>query len=383
MPTQKGAGRGRRTNVKLVDLFAGIGGFHYGVEEAAKKFGCGVDTLLVAELDDACRATYIDNHPDVQPQRFVTDVMSIDTSGRKRVGADVVTAGFPCQPFSNSGRKLGLKDPRGKFLDKILDVVTSFRARSFILENVPGILTNGGGAYESLFVPDRTVGSSMHRIERRLSELDGYHVTWFELDSSHVGSAQVRKRIFIVGTLVKAGPPFDETMIRRTPPRPFEEFKDDSFDDGLHLTESQLANVLHTMRESPRIRNGMVRVGSAYRCEGGNVGQAYHSHGLMPTLTKVWARFLPIYFPSESEVRNGKVPRLGEADFVPDRRSYGHKGTIRRASVREVMNLQGFPRRFTPHAIQSVAYAQAGNAVNVGAVREISTVLLRNLGFGS
>ena len=383
MPARIKTARGASRTVRLVDLFAGIGGFHYGFAKAASDLGCDVSAHLVAELDEECRLTYLTNH-DVDPRRIVGDVMDIDVLGPRPPRADVVTAGFPCQPFSNSGAKRGLKDPRGRFLEKILAVVEHYRARAFVLENVPGILTNGGGRFDSLLVDGRKVGRSMHRIELLLADLDDYHVTWFELDSSEVGSPQVRKRVFIVGTKKRVAQRFDPTRIRRSRPRPFTSVKDHRLDaepGGLELTKSQETNVRATMRRPPVVRGGLVRVGSAYLCEGGNVGQAYHSHGLMPTLTKVWARFLPIYIPSEPEVLNMRAPLLGADKFEPDRRSYGRTGKIRRASVREVMRLQGFPDEFEPHHNESIAYAQAGNAVHAGVVARIAEVLLDDIGF--
>ena len=114
----------------------------------------------------------------------------------------------------------------------------------------------------------------------------------------------------------------------------------------------------------------MRRAGQAYLCDGGNVGLAYHALGMVPTLTKVWARFLPIYFPTTSE----SLPEVGVPEFVPSK-DYG-KGQIRRASVREVMRLQGFPDSFQPHHKDSEAYAHAGNAVNALVIRSIASLLL-------
>jgi len=92
---------------------------------------------------------------------------------------------------------------------------------------------------------------------------------------------------------------------------------------------------------------------------------------MVPTLTKIWSRFLPIYFPTSAE----REPKVGERNFIPDFRSYG-KGDLRRASVREVMLLQGFPKSFMPHENDRLAYEHAGNAVNAKVVREIAQHLL-------
>ena len=124
------------------------------------------------------------------------------------------------------------------------------------------------------------------------------------------------------------------------------------------------------MNSAPSYHDGMRRVGQAYLCAGGNVGQGYHAYGMVPTLTKVWARFMPIYFPHENE----NIPSLEERAFTPNR--YYGKGYIRKASVREVMRLQGFPDSFEPHESDRIAYEHAGNAVNAKIVREIAENLL-------
>ena len=116
-----------------------------------------------------------------------------------------------------------------------------------------------------------------------------------------------------------------------------------------------------TMNTPPSYHDGMRRVGQAYLCKGGNVGQGYHSHGMVPTLTKVWARFLPIYFPHSGE----SLPKMNEREFKPNRH-YG-KGHFRRASVREVMRLQGFPDDYTaiPKAADGPRYKALGNSMAV------------------
>ena len=117
----------------------------------------------------------------------------------------------------------------------------------------------------------------------------------------------------------------------------------------------------------------MRRVGNAYLCDGGNVGQGYHAYGMVPTLTKVWARFLPIYFPHSRET----LPSVDEPEFLPN--GFYGRGYFRRASVREVMRLQGFPNSFKPHPNPGIAYEHAGNAVNAKIVREIAENLLAKI----
>ena len=354
-----------RSKIKLVDLFAGIGGFHYGVAAAAAKLNKGVNSLLVSEIESSCQETYRLNHKcDVQG-----DINEISLRGITET-ADIVTAGFPCQPFSNSGLKLGLSDPRGQFYFKIVEIIKKYDAKSFILENVSGIRTNGGGRYKSeLATTPQTIGKSMKVLEENLEKLKDYHIQWQEIDSSQLGSPQVRKRVYIVGVHKDFAKSLSLNFNRYVP-NPFISVVKKQVIDSLELSTNQEANLRSFMINQPSFHDGMRRVGQAYLCAGGNVGQGYHAYGMVPTLTKVWARLMPIYFPHPKE----NLPKLDVREFEPNR--YYGKGYFRRASVREVMRLQGFPDSFTPNIKDSLAYQHAGNAVNAKIVREIADNLL-------
>jgi DNA (cytosine-5)-methyltransferase 1 len=357
-----------RSKVKLVDLFAGIGGFHYGVAAAAAKRNKGIKPLLVSEIEPSCQEIYRLNHKcEVQG-----DINKISFRGITDT-ADIVTAGFPCQPFSNSGLKLGLSDPRGQFYFKIEEVIKKYDAKSFILENVSGIRFNGGGKYPSqLATRKQFIGKSMKFLEENLANLKNYHIVWQEIDSSQLGSPQVRKRVYIVG-IHKDFTKELTLQFRNYKPNPFISIVDEQIIEELELSKNQEKNLRSFMRKPPSFHDGMRRVGQAYLCEGGNVGQGYHAYGIVPTLTKVWARFMPIYFPHPKE----NLPDINLKEFNPN--SYYGKGYFRKASVREAMRLQGFPDSFVPHEKNQLAYQHAGNAVNAKIVREIADNLFSYL----
>jgi DNA (cytosine-5)-methyltransferase 1 len=354
-----------KDNLKIVDLFAGIGGFHYGIAAAASEKRLGVKPLLVSEIEASCQKTYELNH-GCEVQGDINQIPLGDFSGT----ADIVTAGFPCQPFSNSGLKMGLSDPRGQFYFKIEEIIKKFQAKSFILENVPGIRSNGGGKFQSsLAVKPQSIGKTMHFLEENLSKMTDYNIRWIELDSSMLGSPQVRKRVYIIGTHKDFGGEMDyefETHQQNS----FISIAEQQVIEGLELSENQDRNFRTFMSKAPSYHAGMRRAGQAYLCAGGNVGQGYHAHGLVPTLTKVWARFLPIYFPDARE----NLPELGVPEFTPNK--YYGSGYIRRVSVREALRLQGFPDEFTPNDSDRIAYEHAGNAVNAKIVKEITKKLL-------
>jgi site-specific DNA-cytosine methylase len=145
---------------------------------------------------------------------------------------------------------------------------------------------------------------------------------------------------------------------------------------GTELNQNQHRNISKDMKENgaPSFRDGMRRVGRAYHCEGGNVGQCYHVDGLGPTLTVVWAHFLPLYFPATRE----KMPGPDDAIYRPGA-SYG-TGHLRRATVRETLRLQGFPDDFQVSGKQTENYEQAGNAVNVNVIKALLDPIVRVVG---
>lgn len=192
-----------------------------------------------------------------------------------------------------------------------------------------------------------------------------------EIDSSQLGSPQVRKRVYIIG-IHKDFVHEPDFQFGSYQSNTFMSVVDQIKIESLEFSENQEANLRSFINQSspPSYKDGMRRVGKAYLCDGGNVGQGYHAHGMVPTLTKVWARFLPIYFPHERE----NLPEIQSREFSPNR--YYGKGYLRRASVREVMRLQGFPDSFQPHPTNRLAYEHAGNAVNAKIIREIADNLL-------
>lgn len=164
-----------------MDLFAGIGGFHAALEPL------GGECVFACEIDSAARAVYEINW-DMDVQK---DIIPL-TEGRVQVPAhDVLCAGFPCQPFSKSGKQLGMDEARGTLFWNIARIIDKRHPSLVLLENV------------------RNIAGPRHRHEwavivRTLREL-GYAVSdtpvvfsphW--LPRSAGGTPQVRERVFIV-----------------------------------------------------------------------------------------------------------------------------------------------------------------------------------------
>ncbi len=373
--------RAKRT-LEFADLFSGIGGFHIGLEHAAHEAGHAIKLRFASDINEAACATYRENFHE-QPKGDVAGILAADSSG-----VDLLFGGFPCQPFSNSGLKRGLDDERGGLFFEIKRLIMGSRSRrikghvgprAFLLENVAGIVTNGGpsgGVSELNAGGAKNIGKTMLRLEHELKGMRDYDVAWAEIVSSDFGSPQVRRRVFILGIHrdlgVRASTLFPKGSAHRNPIRTVLEGE---LLPGTELNEGQRRNILKDMRRNgaPSFRDGLRRVGRAYHCEGGNVGQCYHVDGLAPTLTAVWSHFLPFYLPAPGE----SVPDVTEVEFEADG-SYG-QGLLRRATVRETLRLQGFPDDFVLLGKRSDSYKQVGNAVNVNVVHALLASVIPTL----
>lgn len=179
---------------RFIDLFAGIGGFHQALKQL------GGQCVFASEMDKHARETYRCNHAIDEPY-FNDDIRSI--SPCQIPDHDVLCAGFPCQPFSQAGKKKGFKDgensERGNLFFNIVDILEAKRPKAFILENVRHLVNHDNG-------------HTFATILQYLHDLD-YAVSYKILKASDFNVPQHRARIFIVG--------FDRQQIKTTYPFDF------------------------------------------------------------------------------------------------------------------------------------------------------------------
>jgi len=119
--------------MRLLDLFSGIGGFSY----AAEKLVGGYETVAFCEMDDFCQKVLKKHWPNVP---IFDDVRTLDATRLGRI--DIVTGGYPCQPFSQAGRRQGEKDERHLW-PEMLRIIKSCQPRYVLAENVAGHVTMG------------------------------------------------------------------------------------------------------------------------------------------------------------------------------------------------------------------------------------------------
>ena len=120
-------------NLKFIDLFAGIGGIRLGFESI------GGECVFSSEWDKYSQMTYeanFNHKPD-------GDLTQIDE--KKIPNFDILLAGFPCQPFSNAGLKMGFEDTRGTLFFHIARIINHHKPKIVFLENVKGLKSHDKG----------------------------------------------------------------------------------------------------------------------------------------------------------------------------------------------------------------------------------------------
>lgn len=166
--------------IRYFDMFSGIGGFRAGLTRAG-----GFQCVGHCEIDKAADKSYRAIHKIQDDEVYYEDAKAINPSTMP--GFDLLCAGFPCQSFSNAGKRQGFADPRGTLFFEISRLAKERRPAYLLLENVPGLLSHDKG---------RTFGT----ILSTLCGL-GYHVEWQVLNSKDFGVPQSRRRVFIVAYL--------------------------------------------------------------------------------------------------------------------------------------------------------------------------------------
>lgn len=162
----------------FIDLFAGLGGFHL----ALNKLG-GI-CVFAAEWKKSLQDLYETNFT-LRPAGDITKVTPESIPDH-----DVLTAGFPCQPFSKAGEQLGFEcTKQGNLFFNVVNILKHKRPRYFILENVPNLLKHDSG-------------NTWTKIQKLLgSEGLGYHIDAAKLSPHNFGIPQIRERVYIVGSL--------------------------------------------------------------------------------------------------------------------------------------------------------------------------------------
>lgn len=159
----------------FTELFAGVGGFSNALEHLGGKCLCAV------EIEAQARQMFTSNYPSTPLHQDVRDLQSLPKH-------DILTGGFPCQPFSRAGKQPGFMDvKKGTLFHEIVRLLKTSQPSMILLENVSGLLN----------LPHNTPGQLPEVIRAGL-ESAGYSLHVKTINSSCV-LPQIRQRCYIVG----------------------------------------------------------------------------------------------------------------------------------------------------------------------------------------
>jgi DNA (cytosine-5)-methyltransferase 1 len=310
--------------MKFIDLFAGVGGIRIAFENA------GFDCVFSNDVDKLCKITYDSNFHD--GGMYLADISDITTEIIPDF--DILTGGFPCQPFSIAGYRQGFDDVKGRgnvFYD-IVNIMKDKRPKAFLLENVKNLKTHDKG-------------NTIKVIYRELEAL-GYKVTDKVLNSIEYGNIpQNRERIYIVGFLEQLH---------------FSKFR---FPERIPLTQTITDCLLNNVDEKyyynnkplyNKLKDEVVRKNTVYQWRRKYVRE--NKNNVCPTLTAnmgMGGHNVPIVLTD-----NG----------------------VRKLTPRECANLQGFPIDYVlPNISDSALYKQFGNSVVIPVVERIAKNIYESL----
>ena len=173
---------------RLVSLFSGCGGLDRGFCDA------GFHSVYANDFDSDAQAVYSLNLGEIDG-RDILDVPEGDIPD-----GDILTAGFPCQPFSNAGNREGVHDSRGMLYKECLRIIKAKMPKVIVFENVKGLLSTihiDGSKLPDVIIKD-------------LSDIGniGYDVAYELLNASDYGVPQNRQRVFFVGVRKDLGATF-------------------------------------------------------------------------------------------------------------------------------------------------------------------------------
>ena len=168
--------------IKHLDLFSGMGGFSISLEKVAKKHNCEYECIAFSDIKLAARKALANNFSDIKNIGDITKVVPEDIEQY-----DILTAGFPCQPFSAAGVRGGFNDHmgRGEMFFYVANILQKTKPQYFILENVSGLIKHDNG-------------KTLKTILETLTSI-GYIIDYHLYNSFDFGLPQKRERVFIYG----------------------------------------------------------------------------------------------------------------------------------------------------------------------------------------
>jgi DNA (cytosine-5)-methyltransferase 1 len=393
--------KSEKKDIKLLELFSGIGGFAKGLEQA----GFNIVSHQFSEIDKYAIANYKHNF---KKSEYVGSV--IDVSGTE---ADIITFGSPCQDFSMAGKRSGMEGQRSVLILEAIRLIRESKPSVFIWENVKGAFSSNDGA-------------DFWAILNAFANIGGYRLEWQLLNTSWF-LPQNRERIYLIGHLTGGSEPgvfpigeTDQRFIKRTAKTPVVRAITAGGRSGGHHSGMTIVSQINTNNKNgagePQMQNriysedglslvvgSISSVATPNRKEKNQNGSRFKEgdcftfcsqepHGVMiqPGVNKGYevaniGDTIDFQNP-RSKTRKGRVSK-GKTNTLDTACTQGiltDKTTIRRLTEIECERLQGFPDDWTKYGdfdgevkeiSKSQRYKMLGNAVTVDVVQAVAEKL--------
>ena len=316
----------------FIDLFAGIGGFRIPLQELGSK------CVFSSEFNYHAQRAYEFNFGEVP----FGDITKLDLDIVPK--HDILCAGFPCQPFSISGKMKGFEDTRGTLIYHIFELIEKRQPKVVLLENVKHLVYHDN---------KRTLSTIVQHLEEM-----NYVVSKKVLNASDFGLPQNRERIIIIGHKETQ---FDFSKIKKKPKPVLKDFLDKE-NDFEFLEEP------YTILEEQKTQvSGLIFAG--YR------NKAIRKAGVRPNtehLSRVHKQ------PNRIYSTEGVHPAL------PSQESSGrfwiwHEGNVRKLTIQECYKIMGFPKNFKLLNNKAELYKQVGNSVAIPMIKAVGEQIKKQL----
>lgn len=333
---------------KFIDLFAGIGGFRIAAQSNQGK------CVFSSEWDKFAVRTYEKNFGEVP----FGDITKIEAKNIPH--HDILFAGFPCQPFSYSGKNEGFKDKtRGTLFFDILRILEKKKPKMFLLENVKGLKSHNNG-------------KTLETIINSLSNI-GYNLYPEVLKSIDYGLPQMRERWYCVGSLKEIDFKFPEKKEKKVTLENI--IEKDVDEEKLKLTKFEIDRINfhfdNVSKDNERVQHDSSKYAQntkkgkhgvySYQKKDGSL--RFHVGDSAKTqIQEAFYCTLNSYSPT---IIANRVPKLWDIQ--------------RKLSVLEAQRLQGFPDKFEFPVSNNQAYKQLGNSVSVPVVESIIEKMIKHL----
>lgn len=319
----------------FIDLFCGIGGFHRALESV------GGECVFASDIDRECQKTYEANY-NIEVNG---DITKIDPNSIP--SHDILCAGFPCQPFSVSGKQKGFEDTRGTLFFNVLEIIKVKKPKVIFLENVKQLKYHDSG-------------KTMQVILRCLKG-EGYYVSWKVLNSKDFGLAQNRERIVIIASQNQT---FDFEKLPEYPQIRIKDILETKTNfEYLEPSEytilpqeqwtTQTSGLIFCGYRNKTIRTNGTRPNTEHLSRvHKQPNRIYHIDGTHPTIP--------------SQETSGRF-------FIYD----GSK--VRKMTIKECYKLMGFPESHKKLSVSGHLYRQIGNSVAIPMIRAVGEQIVVQL----